>query len=255
MTGYQAHNFEIPEETIRVAQAAFPKGNVYLMIRDKLGPLFNDKDFASLFSTLGQTGVSPALLATITVMQYMEGLADRQAAEAARSRIDWKYMLGLSLTDAGFDYSILSPFRDRLLAGAEETILFDAVLERLKAHNLLKGKRLQRTDSTHVLAAVRNLNRLEIVGEALRRVLDDIARLAPDWLLSQVSPDWFDRYGVRFEMYRLPEKKTEQEELQLQIGQDGSRLLTAPADMGSCQVASGGPHLDEANRLSTPSFE
>jgi transposase len=227
MSLYQPHDFEIPEETRRVAQAAFPKGNVYMTMRDKLGPLFNDADFAALFDWRGQSGVSPALLAMVTLMQYMEGLTDRQAAESTRSRIDWKYNLGLLLTYSGFDYSILSPFRDRLLEGSQEALLFDQVLERLNDQGLLKGSRQQRTDSTHVLAAIRRLNRLECVGESLRRLLDDLARVAPDWLLTQVTPDWFDRYGARFEAYRLPEKQAEREALQAQIGQDGSYLLTA----------------------------
>ncbi len=227
MSLYQSHDFEIPEETRRVAQAAFPKGNVYLIMRDKLGPLFSDADFARLFDWRGQAGVSPGLLAMVTIMQYMEGLTDRQAAEAVRGRIDWKYTLGLPLTYSGFDYSILSPFRDRLLEGGQEALLFDQVLDRLNEHGLLKGQRQQRTDSTHVLAAIRTLNRLECVGETLRRVLDDLARVVPDWLLAQVTPDWFDRYGARIEAYRLPEKQTEREALQAQIGQDGSHLLTA----------------------------
>lgn len=98
MSLYQPHNFEIPKETIRVAQAAFPKGNVYMTIREKLGPLFNDTDFAALLDWRGQMGESPALLAMVTIMQFMEDLTDRQAAEAVRSRIDWKYILGLALS-------------------------------------------------------------------------------------------------------------------------------------------------------------
>lgn len=227
MTRYQPHNFEIPEETVEVGQAAFPKGNVYLTMRDRLGPIFSDQEFAGLFSWQGQTGVSPGLLAMVTLMQFMEGLTDRQAAEAVRGRIDWKYALGLPLKYAGFHYSILSPFRDRLLAGGQESVLFDTVLERLKTEGLLKGKSQQRTDSTHVLAAIRELNRLECVGEALRRVLDDLAREVPDWLLAQITPDWFDRYGARIDAYRLPEKQAEREALQLQIGQDGFHLLQA----------------------------
>jgi transposase len=227
MSLYQAHNFEIPEETSEVAQAAFPKGNVYLTMRDKFGPLFRDEDFAGLFSWQGQAAVSPGLLATITLMQFMEGLTDRQAAEAVRSRLDWKYALGLPLKYAGFDHSILTDFRNRLLAGGQEVILFDRVLAHLKAQGLLKDKKRQRTDSTHVLAAIRKLNRLECVGESLRRVLDDLARVAPQWLLSQISRDWFDRYSTRFEMCRLPDQKTEQEALQLQLGQDGAALLRA----------------------------
>ena len=227
MALYQTHSFEIPEETRRVALAAFPKGNVYLTMHHKLGPLFTEVDFTGLFDWRGQEGVCPALLSMVTLLQFMEGLTDRQAAEALRGRIDWKYLLGLPLTYPGFHYSILSGFRERLLSGQQEAVLFDGVLEQLKAHGLLSGKAQQRTDSTHVIGAIRDLNRLECVGETLRRLLDDLARVAPQWLRSQISPDWFDRYGARFEAYRLPDKQAERDALQLQIGQDGSALLTA----------------------------
>jgi len=129
MSRYRPHNFEIPEETIRVAQAAFPKGNAYMTMRDKFGPLFRDADFAAMFDWRGQEGESPGLLSMVTVMQHIEGLTDRQAADAVRSRIDWKYALGLPLTYSGFHYSILSPFRDRLLEGGQETTLFDQILD------------------------------------------------------------------------------------------------------------------------------
>lgn len=223
----QTHDFSIPEETARVAHEAFPQGNTYITLRDELGVLFSDDDFTELFSPQGQTGASPAILAIVTVLQYMEGLTDRQAADAVRGRIDWKYVLGLALTDAGFHYSILSPFRDRLLAGGKEALLLDRIVERLKERGLLSDKRQQRTDSTHVLAAVRTLNRLECVGETLRRVLDDLARVAPEWLLAHITPEWFERYRRRFEAYHLPKEKAKQQALQVQIGQDGTQLFQA----------------------------
>jgi transposase len=113
----------VPRETVRVAQAAFPKGNPYLTLRDALGPIFADADFANLFSTTGQPAIPPWRLALITLMQFREHLSDRQAADAVRSRIDWKYLLGLELTDAGFDFSVLSEFRQRLLEGQAEHLL------------------------------------------------------------------------------------------------------------------------------------
>ena len=227
MTLPEPHSFDIPEETARVAREAFPKGNVCMSIRDELGSLFSDSDFEPLFSAQGQIAASPAILALVTILQHMEGLTDRQAADAVRGRIDWKYLLGLPLTAAGFHYSILSPFRDRLLAGGQEALLLDRLLDRLRTRGLLKDKRQQRTDSTHVLAAVRTLNRLECVGETLRRVLDDVARIAPKWLLQHVTPEWFDRYGRRIETYRLPQEQTQRAALQAQIGQDGAHLLQA----------------------------
>ena len=100
-------------------------------------------------------------------MQCRENLADRQAAEAVRARIDWNYLLGLELTDPGFDFSVLSEFRDRLLAGKAEALLLDKLLEWCRTLGLVKAWGQQRTDSTHVLAAIRVLNRLELVAETL----------------------------------------------------------------------------------------
>ncbi len=139
----------------------------------------------------------------------MEGLSDRQAAEAVRSRIDWKYALGLDLADPGFDYSVLSKFRARLMAGSAEMKLLDIMLEQFKAHGLLKPRGKQRTDSTHVLAAIRTLNRLESVGETLRAALNAVATVAPEWLREQTAAEWFDRYSTRIEESRLrhPGKK------------------------------------------------
>lgn len=220
-------NTDIPEETVRVAQAAFPKGNIYITIRDEIGVIYNDREFASLYERRGPAGISPGLLAMVTVMQYVERLSDRQVAEAVRGRIDWKYMLGLELGDPGFHYSVLSEFRGRLIEGEKEDELLDKLLERLKEKKLLKAGGQQRTDSSHVLAAVRQVNRLELVGETMRQALNELAVAFPDWLREQVEPVWFERYRVRFERYRLPEEKSEQEVLRQQIGDDGSVLLSA----------------------------
>ena len=115
----------VPEETARVARAAFPKGNPYLLLRDTLGRIFQDNDFAACFPLEGQPGLPPWRLALVTIMQFREHLADRHAAEAVRARIAWKYLLGLELTDPGFDFSVLSEFRDRLLASSAETLLLE----------------------------------------------------------------------------------------------------------------------------------
>ncbi|WP_353543656.1 transposase, partial [Deinococcus xinjiangensis] len=96
----------IPEETSRVARMAFPKGNLYLRLRDELGVLYADEDFAALFPALGQPALPPWRLALVTVVQFLEHLTDRQAAEQVRARLDLKYLLGLELTDPGFDFSV-----------------------------------------------------------------------------------------------------------------------------------------------------
>ena len=230
MSFHQHDTTQIPEETRRVAQAAFPHGNVYLRMRDELGELYADSLFAELFSERGQPGESPGRLALITVMQFAEGLSDRQAAEAVRARIDWKYALGLELTDPGFDYSVLSEFRQRLLDGQKEQVLLDVLLDELKQRGLLKARGRQRTDSTHVLAVVRQLNRVELVGETLRRALNELAEVAPDRVRGIAKPVWFRRYGQRFDTIRLPRERAERERLLEVIGTDGFELLAAVSE-------------------------
>ncbi|MEU0395473.1 IS1182 family transposase [Streptomyces sp. NPDC006208] len=216
---------EVPEGTRMVAWAAFPKGCLAMRVRDALGPLFDDEIFRSAFGVRGRPGVAPGQLALVSVLQFAENLTDRQAAHAVRARIDWKYLLGLELTDAGFDFTVLTGFRDRLLAhGLEEKIL-DLLLERLNELGLVSGRGRQRTDSTHVLAAVRDLNRLEFVGETLRAALEALAVAAPEWLTSWMPRNWQERYGARVDSYRLPSEDNERTQLTWRIAADGYQLL------------------------------
>ena len=148
----------IPEETARVAHAVYPKGNVFMRMRDELGTIYQDEAFANLFSHTGQPAEAPWRLAMVTVMQFAEGLSDRQAAFAVSSRIDFKYALGLELTDPGFDHTVLSEFRERLVAGNSEQVLLDTMLTLFQERGWLKARGKQRTDSAHVLAKIRALN-------------------------------------------------------------------------------------------------
>lgn len=215
----------VPDETARVAHAAFPKGNVYMQMRDVLGVVYHDAGFSALFSTRGRPAETPWRLALVTVMQFAEGLSDRQAAEAVRARIDWKYALGLDLTDSGFDFSVLSEFRSRLVAGAAEDLLLDALLTACNERGYLNARGRQRSDSTQVLGAVRLLNRLEQVAETLRAALNAVATIAPEWLREQTPPDWVERYGRRIEEYRLPKGKEARQDYAAGVGADGMRLL------------------------------
>jgi transposase len=215
----------VPDETARVARAAFPKGNPYLLLRDTLGTIFRDDDFATCFPLDGQPCLPPWRLALVTLMQFRENLADRQAAEAVRARIDWKYLLGLALTDPGFDFSVLSEFRDRLLASSAEELLLDKLLERCRAMGWLKVRGAQRTDSTHVLAAIRVLNRLELVAETLRAALNAVATVAPDWLQGFAPLAWYERYGKRIEDVRLPRDQADRDAYAQMVGEDGFYFL------------------------------
>ena len=217
----------VPEETNRVARAAFPKGSLCLQIADELGSIYTDDQFSALFPRRGKHAEAPGRLALATVLQFVEGLSDRQAADAVRGRIDWKYALGLSLIDPGFDHTVLSEFRSRLIKGGAERQLLDTLLQRLRDQGLVKAKGRQRTDSTHVLAAVRGLNRLERVGETARAALNELAVVAPDWLQALAPPVWYERYSRRVENYRLPKAEKERLELAATIGADGDQLLAA----------------------------
>ena len=217
----------VPEETRRVARAAFPKGTLCLRIADALGPVYQDGQFAALFPSHGQPAAAPGRLALAVVLQFVENLSDREAADAVRGRIDWKYALGLALTDPGFDHTVLSEFRTRLVTGDAGLLLLDSLLQRLQDQGLVKARGRQRTDSTHVLAAVRTLNRLERVGETLRAALNKLATVAPEWLQAVAPAAWYERYGRPVENYRLPKTETARQDLAATIGADGQQLLNA----------------------------
>lgn len=187
--------YRVPEETARVAWEIFPEGHLYMQWYETFGTLFEDRDFAALFSAEGQPALSPMRLCLVLLLQFAEGLSDRQAAEAVRTRIDWKYLLCLELTDTGFHYSVLSEFRGRLVKNGAEGQIFNRVLELCRAKGLIRKRGLQRSDSTEVVAAIRTLNRLELVGETLRAALNALAVAAPEWTREHTTSEWVDRYG------------------------------------------------------------
>lgn len=230
---------EVPAETAEVAHRTFPKGSLAIRVRDELGVLFRDEDFAALFPSRGRPAWSPGRLAMVLVLQFAEGLTDRQAAEAVRARIDWKYCLGLELTDPGFDRSVLSEFRDRLIDAETGRGLLDAVLDAADRRGLLNAAGRARTDSTHVLSSARELTRLELVGESLRSALNALALTAPDWLSGQARPEWFDHYATRIEETRFPKSLTKRAEIAERIGTDGMCLLRA------VHASDAPPHLRE----------
>jgi transposase len=196
-----------------------------MTMRNELGAIFEDEDFAALFPRRGQPAMAPWRLALVTVMQFAEGLSDRQAADAVRARIDCKYALSLELDDPGFDASVLSEFRARLLEGGSERLLFDHLLERFREMKLVKARGKQRTDSTRILAVVRGLNRLELVGETMRHTLDALSTVTPEWLQQRVRPEWVERYVRRVDDEKLPKSKEARQDEAEKIGADGYELL------------------------------
>jgi transposase len=216
---------EIPAQTARIARAAFPKGNPWLQLRDHLGTIYQDEAFDSLFAIVGQPGVAPWRLTLVTLLQFAENLTDRQAADAVRSRLDWKYLLALPLDDPGFDASVLCEFRERLLRGDAQLLLLERLLQECRERKLLKARGRQRTDATAVVAAARLLTRLELVTATLQHVLNDLATVAPQWVIEHCPAHWGERYGLRLSEFRLPHSQQARTEWAEQVGTDGCQLL------------------------------
>ncbi|WP_331743593.1 IS1182 family transposase [Kitasatospora sp. NBC_01300] len=213
---------EVPELTARMARASNPGGTTAMWVRDRLDGLWRDEDFADWYPRDGRPGLSPAQLATVSVLQFLLGLSDRDAAEAVRCRIDFKYALGLELDDTGFHHSVLGDFRDRVLADGRTDRLLDLALARLKEAGLVRERTTQRTDSTHVLASIRDFTRLELVTEAVRAALEELARTADHTLDGLVEEDWGRRYG---RPVRLGKNPTRPKTRIATTGEDARRLL------------------------------
>jgi transposase len=213
---------EVPELTAQVARAGNPAGTTAMWVRDRLEGLWDDEDFAGWYPRDGRPGISPAQLALVSVLQFLLNLPDRDAAEAVRCRIDFKYALGLDLDDPGFHHSVLGDFRDRLLEEGRADRLPGLALARLQEAGLVRERTTQRTDSTHVLAAVRDLTRLELVTEAVRAALEELTRTAGHALEGLVDDDWGRRYGRPARLGKNPSRpKTRMND----AGADARRLL------------------------------
>jgi transposase len=223
----------VPAETARVARRAFGKGTLAIRARDEMGSWCDDADFAGAYGAAGRPGISPAQLAMVTVLQFTEDLTDRQAADAVRGRLDWKYCLGLALEDEGFDFSVLSELRSRLVAGSLELAILDLLLGRLKELGLVGAGGRQRTDSTHVLARIRGLTRLELAGETVRAALEALSAAVPDWLAGVIDGSWQQVYGQRVDDIRLPASDAARKKLAVQYGKDGYHLLDAARAPGA----------------------
>jgi transposase len=223
--------YEIPEDTTEIAKAIFAGDkNEYIDLRDELGPVFTDEQFETLYSQQGQEAAWPGMLAWVTILQQKEGWSDREAAEAVRTRIDVKYLLGLPLKDKGFHHSALGEFRQRVLAGGQEGQLLDQLLAVCVEKGYIRQRGRQRTDSTGVLAVVRNLNRLECAGESVRRALNEIAMVEPEWLQAQVPAIWYERYSQKMSASQLSSSQAREKQWQQTIGADGYTLLQTVYD-------------------------
>jgi transposase len=224
-----------PEPALEVARAiaVMYRGRgrevpLAVAVREELGELFADEEFTAGFGVEGRPGWSPGRLALVTVLQRVENLTDRQAADAVCRDLTWKYALGLGLEDAGFHHSVLSEFRARVIAGGLEMRVLDLLLDALSVRGLVKAGGAQRTDSTHVVSAVRDLNRLELAGESVRACLEALSAVAPGWVREVLEvPGWASRYRARVDSWRLPTSKAKRDQLAVEYGSDGIVLVQA----------------------------
>lgn len=213
----------MPKELAELGPKLLPSGSPYRLVGEQLYEQYNEAEFADLYHAEGKPALSPVLLGFVTAFQYLEGLSDREAAAAVRLRLDWKYALHLPLDYVGFNYSVLSEYRDRVLAHQAEARLFDRLIEQLHSLGLIKQRGRQRTDSLAVLTKVRDLNRLERVCETLRLAIRAVLGADPAWTQSTVPPNWEERYGERCVATRLSE--AQRQVLEQEVGSDGHWLL------------------------------
>ena len=224
-----------PDPQLAAAIASMYRGKrprpLAVQIRDRLGQWLHDEEFASAFGDRGRPGWSPPRLALVTVLQRAENLGDRETAEAVRLRTDWKFLLGLPQDDPGFDDSVLCEFRRKVAGAGLEQVTLDALLERLHDEGLVKAGGKQRTDSTHVVAAVAALNRLELAGESVRAALEALAAAHPDWLAQRICVSGFTRrYGTPMTSWKPPSSQAKRDELAIAYARDGYALLEAVYD-------------------------
>ena len=216
-----------PEDTARVARAAFPEGHRSVRLREALDTIDDEALVAPLLPPRGQPAAAPWRLAVVTRFPLAAGLADRQAADAVRSRSDWKDALSRELRDPGGDHPVRSEFRRRRLTGRAEHLRREVLLERLPAPRLRKARGRPRPDSPHVRARGRALTRVERVGETMRQALTTRAGVAPDGRRADAQPEGGQRSDRRAAEDRLPTKQERRQARAQRLGADGAAWLTA----------------------------
>lgn len=214
---------EMPPDTAAVGQRVMREGNAYRMIGDALADVLSDEQFSEMYQPTGREAVSPSMLAMVTLFQFQEQVPDREAAEMVAVRIDWKYALHLPLDYTGFDFSVLCDFRRRILEHGKEALVFEAILEKVRALGFIKKRGKVRTDSIAVIGAVRALSILETVSETLRVAVRAIEEADPTWTQREVPASFREQYARMRPEYRL--SKEEREGALRQTGQDGFWLL------------------------------
>lgn len=225
----------MPKETGEIVGKMLKADSLYKLVGDEIFFQFSDADYADLYPAEGAPAVSPVILGLVSIFQYVEKYPDRQAAEAVRMRLDWKYVLHLPLDYPGFDFSVLSEFRERLLNHQAEARPFDRLVAIFHAKQLIKERGKQRSDSLAMLTKVRHLSRLELVVESLRLAVSAALQANRTWGEASLPPAWEAWYGDRYVMER--HRPEEWDAYERTIGADGQWFLNqvekagAPAEL------------------------
>ncbi len=219
----------LPADTERAAKSVFNIENLYLAIGDRLDRLFDHINWDDLYAIDAKPAHNLFILAMVTIFQYAEDLPDHQAAEAIRTRMDWKYALHLSLDYPGFAPEELTEFRQRLLMDASAQRVFRHMLTRLGKLGLLGSREKREVDVTTVLKSLDALSRVERVAQAMTQALEALASAEPTWLRAVSLPHWYERYDPTLGALRLPHSLKEQEAMAQAIGADICHLLEVSA--------------------------
>jgi len=214
----------VPKDTKDLVSHLYPKGHPYISFSDEFANFLDCDDFIEMYSNLGQSAIPPARIVAVMLLQAAEGLSDRQAVAQLRQSVLWKYVASMELQDGGFDHSVLSEFRDRLIKFEAGQLLFDKMLHLAHEMGLLKTSK-QRTDATDIHSAARLLNRSELIHECMRLCLDDLTEVVPLWLNKIRKPEWSDRYSLRPFNYKLGKTDKAKAKLAETLGEDALYLL------------------------------
>ena len=230
---------EMTEELARIGKSLLPEGSAFRLVGDKLYEKYREEDFGFLYHPEGREAISPVDLLFVSAFQALENLSDREAAQALRVNIGWKYALHLPLDDDGFNFSVLSEFRDRLVKFDAERVLFDQLIAQFQEMGVLKKRGRQRTDSLAIFTHLDKLNRLELIVETVRLSVVALVKVAPDFMRLHIPPEWAEKYTERCVSERLND--AERARLNAETGRDGVWLLNlidAPSTPGELKELS-----------------
>ena len=217
-------NIDIPEEIRSWGEKHLESDNPYRAVGEQLFSFIPRSELSSMYSDTGRPSINPIVLSLVPIFQFLEDIPDRVAAAYVKTRLDWKYALHLPLHDSGFHYSDLCNFRKRLANHDKESLIFEQLLEKIKALGYFKKHKHQRTDSTHVLAKVRDLSRLENLSEGLRVSLKAIQKADMTFYETKIPVLYTEHWSKPLSDYQMTDEERKQA-LQ-RVGQDIHWLLS-----------------------------